>query len=180
MTIDISESLEDILNQLGMTRERFQEIPFLDENKFRLTDFGNFNVLYDFSKDVFWQFVLKLGCFLQIRYDIDPRFTDSQRTFENPLWLLIENAFTRGNKSDPTKTAEIKCFYSPTGFVIIVRDQGDGFNVRDVVTKLERGERFWQDSGATFFWMQEDKVFTYSYNNKGNEACTARVRKKTR
>lgn len=169
MTIDTSKSLDDLLEALGRNNG-FEEIDFLDQERFISTDYGRFKILYDFSQHNFWSFILRLGSFLQIKYDIDPRFTDLQRTFENPLWLLIENAFKRGHKEDLTKTAEIECFYSPKGFLIIVRDQGDGFDVRDIVDKLKKGERFWQDSGATFFWMQEDKVFTYSYNSKGNEA----------
>ncbi len=157
MTIDISKSLDDLLETLGR-KDGFEEIDFLDQERFKSTDYGRFKILYDFSKHTYWTFILRLGKFLHLRYDMNPKFIDLKRTFENPLWLLIENAFKRGHKEDLTKTVEIECFYSPKGFVIIVRDQGDGFDVRDVVHKLERRERFWQDSGVTFFWMQEDKA----------------------
>ena len=73
MTIDISKSLDDLLDNLGR-KECFEEITFLDQDQFRSKDFGRFKILYDFSNYVYWTFILNLGKFLQTRYDIDQRF----------------------------------------------------------------------------------------------------------
>ena len=172
MTIDLSKSLDDLLKDLEWDREKAVEIGFEDATALRANEFGHFSYRYipRDEKSTAFERGMKLGKFLGTRYDA-AQFTDEEIALrDNPLFYMMENAFVWGHKEDASKMVEIECYFASKGFIIIVRDQGDGFDVAEVVRKLDSGERYFVNGGTAFRVMKRDPTCTYSYNKKGNEA----------
>ena len=84
--------------------------------------------------------------------------------------MLVENAWIWGNDCDLDKPVEITVYFSRKGFLIQVKDEGKGFNVKQVLDDKNRGLRFYRNGGSAFTAMDNDKKHLYSYNEKGNEA----------
>ena len=178
MVVDLTKSLDDLVRELGRGRKGFEEVDSLNARTLSKVPYGRFKKNYDDirarrlqGKNIagYMWLIASLDKLLGKNYNLD---SDKGyfKLFENPLLELIENAHRWGNKEDHDKKLEIEVFYSPNGYLIIVRDEGKGFDVKGVLAKKKRRRKYWQDGGCGFKLIGADKVNIYSYNKKGNEA----------
>ena len=72
---------------------------------------------------------------------------DSQRMkAELCLDEAITNAVLHGNKSDFSKMVKVSLFRGEDHWGVVVQDQGDGFNIEDIVQNSP-SDALWQESG---------------------------------
>ena len=79
----------------------------------------------------------------------------------------VKNAILHGNKSNPEKQVKISFKSVPNGLCFTIRDQGEGFNFRDVPNPIEVADNQTDKIGKGIFLIRTlaDQV---SYNSKGN------------
>jgi serine/threonine-protein kinase RsbW len=90
--------------------------------------------------------------------------------YGNILMAILEavkNAIGHGNKNNPGKQVKISFKSVPNGLCFTIRDQGEGFNFRDVPNPIEVPEGQAEKAGKGIFLIRSlaDQV---SYNSKGN------------
>ncbi|HIH43478.1 TPA: ATP-binding protein [Candidatus Woesearchaeota archaeon] len=168
MPIDISKSLDDLLRELEWDKEEAVEIKFGDVAALRVNEYGHFNFFIG-TKGIAMK-TMHFAQFIGTKYDVAMFIETYLVLTKNPLMYLIENAFMWGNRRDKSKKIELECYFAPKGFLIIVKDEGNGFNTAEVVRKQDAGQKYYRKGGAAFSFMKEEQTCTYSYNKKGNEA----------
>ena len=79
----------------------------------------------------------------------------------------VKNAILHGNKSNPEKQVKISFKSVPNGLCFTIRDQGEGFNFRNVPNPIEAADGQADKIGKGIFLIRTlaDQV---SYNSKGN------------
>jgi len=90
--------------------------------------------------------------------------------YGNILMAILEavkNAIEHGNKNNPGKQVKISFKSVPNGLCFTIRDQGEGFNFRNVPNPIEVPEGQAEKAGKGIFLIRSlaDQV---SYNSKGN------------
>jgi serine/threonine-protein kinase RsbW len=90
--------------------------------------------------------------------------------YGNILMAILEavkNAILHGNKTNPDKHVKISFKSVPNGLCFSIKDQGDGFDFRNVPNPIEAGNGLAEDVGKGIFLIRSlaDQV---SYNSKGN------------
>ncbi len=90
--------------------------------------------------------------------------------YGNILMAILEavkNAILHGNKNNPDKKVKISFKSVPNGLCFSIKDQGDGFDFRNVPNPIEAGDGLAKDVGKGIFLIRSlaDQV---SYNSKGN------------
>ncbi|MGA2822112.1 MAG: ATP-binding protein [Bacteroidales bacterium] len=90
--------------------------------------------------------------------------------YANILMAILEavkNAILHGNKNNPDKQVKISFKSVPNGLCFSIKDQGDGFDFRNVPNPIETGNGLTENVGKGIFLIRSlaDKV---SYNSKGN------------
>jgi len=75
------------------------------------------------------------------------------------LTEAVNNAIIHGNKSTPSKRVHVQCEILPGWLVVIVEDQGRGFNPERILNPLKK-ENILRESGRGIFLMKTlmDKV----------------------
>ena len=170
MTINLTKSLDDFLEDIGINDARLlQMIDYGAAAEFISKERGMFRIEFVPEDHPVWSESSKrFGEFLRLRF---PKgYFDAVDIRHNPFWMLVENSLIWGHDGDKKKEIEIQCYFSTEGFVLSVKDQGPGFDVKDVVTKMRAGERYFRNGGSAFYTMENDPSNTYSYNVTGNEA----------
>jgi serine/threonine-protein kinase RsbW len=99
-----------------------------------------------------------------------PPLTDEQ--FYNIIISLSEaltNAIIHGNKSNPDKKVSLRIYSTYKTFVIIVKDEGDGFNPYSL-SDPRRPENLMKESGRGIFLIRElsNKV-EFKFTKTGTE-----------
>jgi serine/threonine-protein kinase RsbW len=79
----------------------------------------------------------------------------------------VKNAIQHGNKNNPEKQVKISFKSVPNGLCFTIKDQGEGFNFRNVPNPLEASDGQSETVGKGIFLIRSlaDQV---SYNSKGN------------
>ena len=79
----------------------------------------------------------------------------------------VKNAILHGNKNNPVKQVKISFKSVPNGLCFTIKDQGDGFDFRNVPNPIEASEGLAENIGKGIFLIRllADQV---SYNSKGN------------
>ena len=90
--------------------------------------------------------------------------------YGNILMAILEtvkNAILHGNKNDPGKQVKITFKSVPNGLCFTIKDQGDGFNFRNIPNPIEAADGLAENAGKGIFLIRSlaDQV---SYNSKGN------------
>jgi serine/threonine-protein kinase RsbW len=90
--------------------------------------------------------------------------------YSNILIAILEgvkNAILHGNKKNPEKQVKLSFKSVPNGLCFTIKDQGDGFNFRNVPSPIEAAEGQTENVGKGIFLICSlaDQV---SYNSKGN------------
>ncbi len=85
------------------------------------------------------------------------------------LTEAVNNAIVHGNKSDPAKKVIVRCEVLPGWLLLMVCDQGNGFNPGKVGNPLAR-QNLMKESGRGIFLMRTlmDKV-EFKPGNEGTE-----------
>ncbi len=79
----------------------------------------------------------------------------------------VKNAMLHGNKNNPEKQVKVSFKSVPNGLCFTIKDQGDGFNFRNVPNPIEATDSQAENVGKGIFLIRSlaDQV---SYNSKGN------------
>ncbi len=79
----------------------------------------------------------------------------------------VKNAMLHGNKNNPEKQVKISFKSVPNGLCFTIKDQGEGFNFRNVPNPIDAAEGQIENIGKGIFLIRTlaDQV---SYNSKGN------------
>lgn len=90
--------------------------------------------------------------------------------YGNILMAILEavkNAILHGNKNNPEKQVKISFKSVPNGLCFTIKDQGEGFNFRDVPNPIDAPDDKAENAGKGIFLIRTlaDQV---SYNSKGN------------
>jgi serine/threonine-protein kinase RsbW len=90
--------------------------------------------------------------------------------YGNILMAILEavkNAILHGNKNNPDQQVKISFRSVPNGLCFTIKDQGEGFDFRNVPNPVEAGDSLAENVGKGIFLMRSlaDQV---SYNSKGN------------
>jgi serine/threonine-protein kinase RsbW len=90
--------------------------------------------------------------------------------YGNILMAILEavkNAILHGNKSNPEKLVKINFRSIPNGLCFTIKDQGEGFNFRNIPNPIEVTDEQAENVGKGIFLIRSlaDQV---SYNSKGN------------
>jgi serine/threonine-protein kinase RsbW len=90
--------------------------------------------------------------------------------YGNILMAILEavkNAMIHGNKNNPEKLVKLSFKGVPNGLCFTIKDQGDGFDYRNVPNPIEADEGIEENIGRGIFLIRSlaDQV---SYNPKGN------------
>ena len=90
--------------------------------------------------------------------------------YANILMAILEavkNAILHGNKNNPDKQVKISFKSVPNGLCFSIKDQGDGFDFRNVPNPIEADDSLAEKVGKGIFLIRSlaDQV---SYNSKGN------------
>jgi serine/threonine-protein kinase RsbW len=90
--------------------------------------------------------------------------------YGNILMAILEavkNAIIHGNKKNPEKQVRLSFKSVPNGLCFTIKDQGDGFDFRNVPSPIEVGDGLTENIGKGIFLIRSlaDQV---SYNSKGN------------
>lgn len=82
----------------------------------------------------------------------------------------VTNAIQHGNKLDAEKKVDISFRIDPNRILILVRDQGNGFNVKDIPNPLD-SDNLLKPSGRGIFYMRTfmDEVEFRSLSEGGME-----------
>jgi serine/threonine-protein kinase RsbW len=86
----------------------------------------------------------------------------------------ISNAIKHGNRHDPTKFITIQCGISPEDLVLVVEDEGEGFDP-DKVPDPTTPDNIEQVNGRGVLLMRE-LMSEMSYNDRGNRLTLRLVR----
>ena len=105
-------------------------------------------------------FLMKINTVLKIN---DERFS----TLLVVLTEAVNNAITHGNKRNPTKKVSVTCMRDGDVLVVIVKDEGKGFNP-DAVPDPIHEDNLLRESGRGVFLMRQ-LMESVSYNKNGNE-----------
>ncbi|MCX6246348.1 MAG: ATP-binding protein [Bacteroidetes bacterium] len=102
--------------------------------------------------------------------DICEAYYITNSYYGNILMAVLEavkNAMIHGNKNNPEKVVRLSFKSVPNGLCFTVKDQGDGFDFRNVPNPLEADEKVAEIVGRGIFLIRSlaDRV---SYNAKGN------------
>jgi serine/threonine-protein kinase RsbW len=90
--------------------------------------------------------------------------------YSNILMAILEavkNAILHGNKNNPEKQVKIIFKSIPNGLCFTIKDQGEGFNFRNIPNPIEATDEQAENVGKGIFLIRSlaDQV---SYNSKGN------------
>ena len=90
--------------------------------------------------------------------------------YGNILMAILEavkNAILHGNKNNPDRPVKISFKSVPNGLCFSIKDQGDGFDFRNIPNPVETGDSLAENVGKGIFLIRSlaDQV---SYNSKGN------------
>lgn len=90
--------------------------------------------------------------------------------YGNILMAILEavkNAIIHGNKKKPEKLVRLSFKSVPNGLCFTIKDQGDGFDFRNIPSPIEVGDSLTENIGKGIFLIRSlaDQV---SYNSKGN------------
>ena len=88
------------------------------------------------------------------------------RDVERPLKKAIGNSYKRGNQGDPEKQIRVEVTATRAGAVVSVTDEGEGFDVAELVSRFQRGEVYWTHHGGGFESFHHSESFV-SYSNGG-------------
>ena len=106
------------------------------------------------------RFLIKMNAVLKIN---DERFS----TLLVVLTEAVNNAITHGNKRNPAKRVIVTCMRDDDVLVVIVKDEGKGFNP-DAVPDPIHEDNLMRESGRGVFLMRQ-LMESVSYNKNGNE-----------
>ncbi len=88
----------------------------------------------------------------------------------------VANAIKHGNSMDPGKMVEVECGLEGDEVVITVRDQGEGFDPRELPDPLEPDNLLRPNGRGIFFMKKFMDEIDYSFQPDGGTVVTMRKR----
>lgn len=82
--------------------------------------------------------------------------------------LGLENAFWRGNKSDPTLPVDVRAYRCRLGKVVQIQDFGEGFDYEKKIRDFLSGRPYAQGKGTGFRALHQEKLIKAGYEGEGN------------
>jgi anti-sigma regulatory factor (Ser/Thr protein kinase) len=67
-----------------------------------------------------------------------------------PLKKGLGNAYKWGNRKDPDKQLTVEVVVTKTGAFVAIADEGDGFDVEDILRRFQGGEQYFSHGGSGF------------------------------
>ena len=83
-----------------------------------------------------------------------------------PLKKAVGNGYKWGNRQDPEKKITVEVVTTPTGAVVAVTDEGEGFDYRDVLARFQSDKEYFTNGGSGFKQFKKTKSVT-SYADNG-------------
>jgi hypothetical protein len=83
-----------------------------------------------------------------------------------PLKKALGNAYKWGNHKDPAKRITVETVATKIGLLVIISDQGEGFDVPSIVGQFRSGERYFTHGGSGLKHFDRAKSLI-SYTNGG-------------
>jgi hypothetical protein len=96
--------------------------------------------------------------------DVPPR--QLHRHLLYPLKKGLGNAYKWGNHKDPAKRITVETVATKTGLLVIISDQGEGFDVPGIVGQFRSGKRYFTHGGSGLKHFDRAKSLI-SYANGG-------------
>ncbi|MCX8147353.1 MAG: hypothetical protein N3D84_02710 [Candidatus Woesearchaeota archaeon] len=168
MTIT-TKDLEKMLNEIKFNGEMYYELIMpLAANGLNVK--GNIISNNNHKRSnafVVLQTIKKLREIINKYYSLE-FFNNSSKIFDSrcPLSTSIENAYNRGNLKQ-SYPLSVKLFFGDNGFILRVRDSGNGFDFNETQRKYERKERYFCGGGAGFR-SYNNSLAEVSFEGNGN------------
>ena len=83
------------------------------------------------------------------------------------LCEALSNAFSHGNRKDPFKTIQVRIWLGENGLLVKIKDNGDGFNVRETYERYRKRKRYYALAGNGMRLMAESENFGVFYDAGG-------------
>ncbi len=146
LMIDLSRIKTDLLAEIGAASHRLNHT---------LTDPNDPRFLTQECTRLVWKGHSRDGLFPFLEIILSARFAHLPRALLirdllTPLKNGLGNAYRHGNKQDATKSIDVEVVATPTGAVIVVSDEGDGFDVVHTLRRFRAGENYFANHGIGF------------------------------
>lgn len=79
----------------------------------------------------------------------------------------LSNAFCHGHQKRPDLPIAIQVFLGKKGFLISVTDQGPGFDVQDILSRVAQGKTYYQIAGNGMTRLRDSASFKIFYDHGG-------------
>ena len=83
------------------------------------------------------------------------------------LCEALSNAFCHGHQKDPQRPIDLKVFRGRKGLLIQIKDDGEGFYVKEVQDRYLRKKRYYNTAGNGFHLMASSAHFGIFYDRSG-------------
>jgi len=94
--------------------------------------------------------------------------TGIMRIRSSTVYELFYNAFGRGNLGQSDLPVSVKIFDGEKGKILRIRDSGEGFDLDDIMTKIQNNERYFRNAGGGFNLFTNDKSYNIAYEGDNN------------
>lgn len=79
----------------------------------------------------------------------------------------LSNAFCHGHQKHPDLSIAIQVFLGKKGLLISVTDQGPGFDVQDILSRVAQGKPYYQIAGNGMTRLRDSVNFKIFYDHEG-------------
>ncbi len=83
------------------------------------------------------------------------------------LCEALSNAYCHGHQKDPHRPIALRVFSGKKGLLVQIKDDGQGFYVKDVLDRYRKNERYYCTAGNGFHLMASSPHFGIFYDRSG-------------
>jgi len=80
----------------------------------------------------------------------------------------LSNAYCHGHKRDSSLPITIKIYQGEHGIMLQIKDTGEGFNIKNMVSKFLSNKNYFYNAGNGIKSMFNSKVFGFFYEDRGS------------